>query len=67
MTSLSNELRILRDTDPDVALVLEAFEDIERVYRASLIAMGQSNEVSLGAGDAADITLSFQDILSTSE
>ena len=40
MNGLTNELRRLREDDQDVALILDVFREIERVYRDTLEAMG---------------------------
>jgi len=36
MNELTEELSLLRKSDPDVALLLDMYEEIERVYRDML-------------------------------
>ena len=66
MTGLSDEIRTLRETDPDVALVLNTYDEIERVYHEALKAMGLTNEISMGVENSAEVTISFKDMIYTS-
>lgn len=59
MNSLTNELRRLREDDPDVALVLDVFGEIERVYRDALEAMGVTSKHTPEVMNSAEVTISF--------
>lgn len=56
--SLTEELLRLRQTDPDVALVLGVFAETEEIYRSALEAMGRAPKTTAAAGTSAHITLS---------
>ena len=60
MNRLTNELCRLREDDPDVALVLDVFGEIERVYRDTLEAMGVTSKYTPDVRNSAQETLSFQ-------
>lgn len=59
MGMLPEELRKLRESDPDVARVLDAFTQLNTVYREALKAMGAVPERSLQVANSADVTVSF--------
>lgn len=59
MNGLTNELRRLREDDPDVALILDVFGEIERVYRDTLEAMGATNKHTPEVRNSAEVTISF--------
>lgn len=59
MGMLPEELRKLRASNPDVALILDAFAQLDAVYRESLKAMGVTPERSLQVANSADVTVSF--------
>lgn len=42
--NITDELRQLRERDPDLALILDTFATIDQIYHQSLVAMGQENE-----------------------
>lgn len=60
MDIVANELRSLRDSNPDLALVLDTFEEIERVYQETLEAMGSVGRNIPKVTNSAEVTLSFQ-------
>lgn len=60
MTQISNKLESLRQADTDVALILDVYEEVERVYKAALEAMGASVPTGDGVKNSADVTISFQ-------
>ncbi len=66
MSSLTNELRRLREDDPDVALVLDVFGEIERVYSDTLEAMGVTSKYTPEVRNSAEVTLSFRPTPSSS-
>jgi len=59
MNSLTDELRRLREADPDVDLVLDIFGEIERVYRDTLEAMGATSKHTPEVRNSAEVTISF--------
>lgn len=66
MNGLTNELRRLRESDPDVALILDVFEKIERVYRDTLEAMGATSKQIPEVRNSAEVTISFRPAQSSS-
>ncbi|GEM_PF-2296958 len=65
MESLTNELRELSAGDPDMALVLGTFEEIDRVYREVLEATGEMREPVLEAANSAKVMVSFRPSVSS--
>jgi hypothetical protein len=65
MTNLENELRALRATDQDVASVMDAYAELEQVYRGALEAMGLAPKSSLEITNTAQVVLSFSNTPST--
>ena len=65
MTELSNQLQALRLADADVASIMDAYDEIDRVYNAALVAMGVRAENTEAVVNSADITLSRQSVDST--
>lgn len=66
MDSLTNELRQLREEEPDVALVFDVFGEIERVYREALEAMGLTSKHTPEVMNSAEVTISFRPSASSS-
>ena len=66
MKGITNELRQLRDNDPDLALVLDVFGEIERVYCDTLEAMGVTQEHVPEIRNSAEVTISFRPTSSSS-
>ena len=60
MNTLTDELSRLRKDDPDVATVLDAFAEIERIYHETLEAMGATTKHTPGIVNSAEVTLSFR-------
>ncbi len=56
---LSKELRKLRESDADLAQVLDAYARLEVVYREALKASGAVPEQSLRVANSANVTVSF--------
>lgn len=57
--ALPEELLRLRESDPDLAQVLDAFAQVDAIYRESLKASGAIAEQSLRVANSADVTISF--------
>ena len=66
MNGLTNELRRLREDDQDVALILDVFREIERVYRDTLEAMGSTSKHTPEVRNSAEVTISFRPTPSSS-
>ena len=62
----SDGLDQLRKNDPEVALILDIFEEIQRVHDQALLAMGVTSESTLSVVDSSSVTISFHDTISTS-
>jgi len=60
MNNLPAELQELREGDRDVAQVLDAYSELERVYQGALEAMGASHRQESGTMNSAEVTLSFK-------
>ena len=60
MPELNNQLQSLRNSDADVASILDAYDEIERVYNAALGAMGLESSTCDVVKNSADVTISFQ-------
>jgi hypothetical protein len=68
MDDLTKELRQLRETDPEIGEVLGVYDEIDRVYRDALEAMGMVNRKGMaGVKSSAKVTISFQPPFSTTE
>lgn len=59
MSELTEELRRLRENDPDIALILDKFGEINRVYCGSLEAMGSVRKHVSTVRSSADVTYSI--------
>lgn len=59
MASLTDKLRELHNEDPDVARVVDAFEEIDRIYQAALRAMGMGDKPVSFVGSTAEMSVSF--------
>ncbi len=59
MGMLPEELLKLRESDPELAQVLDAFAQLDAVYREALKAMGAVPEQSLRVANSADVAVSF--------
>jgi hypothetical protein len=60
MSRLTDELYQLRQNDPDVALVLDAYEEIDRVYAEIIEAMGGRSKPATEIMNSANVTISFR-------
>lgn len=58
MGSIAEELRRLREEDPDVALVLDTFREIDLVYRCALESMGGIYKYKPEVKNSAEVTIS---------
>jgi hypothetical protein len=68
MDNLTKELRRLREEDPEISEVLGVYDEIDRVYRDALEAMGMVNKSGMaGVKSSAEVTVSFQRPFSTTE
>jgi len=66
MDTLTDKLCRLRADDPDVAFVLDVFEQIERVYHDILEAMGVTSKHAPEVRNSAEVTVSFHSSPSSS-
>ena len=66
MASLPMDLAGLRNSDPDVALILDSYAEIERVYQDALEAMGASGRQAPEVKNTAEVTISFREPPSSS-
>jgi hypothetical protein len=64
--NMTEELKRLRDQNPDLAQILDAFSAIDQVYQQSLEAMGLINEELPSVKNSAEVTLSLGSSISTS-
>lgn len=60
MTEINKKLQSLRQSDTDVALILDVYEEVERVYKGALEAMGAGSATADGVRNSADVTISFE-------
>ena len=65
MDNMESKLRQLRDSDPDLALILDTFEEISRVYRETLRAMGATSEQAPEVMNSSQMMASFHSSSST--
>lgn len=66
MNSLTEELRLLAENDPDLALVLKTFGEIGGVYQDSVEAMGLVTKYKADVMNSAEVTISAHPSLSSS-
>jgi len=66
MNNLTKELRRLREDDPNVALILDVFREIEQVYHGALEAMGATSKYAPEVVNSAEVTVSFRPTPSSS-
>jgi hypothetical protein len=59
MVEISSTLQSLRQSDTDVARILDVYQEIERVYRSALEAMGVESSIENAVKSSADVTISF--------
>lgn len=59
MSRLTEELDQLRQNDPDVALVLDVYEEINQVYSEIIEAMVGKSKPILEVMNSANLTISF--------
>lgn len=60
MAELTEALRRLREDDPDVALILDVYPEMERVFHGSLEAMGYSTgKQPVDVANSAEVAVSF--------
>ena len=60
MDKLPDELRRLYEGDSDIALILDVFGEIERVYHDALDAMGVTSKSVPAVENSAEVTVSFR-------
>ena len=67
MAALADMLRQLRECEPAVALILDTYEETDRIYRKAMEAMGMGDEPSIQVGNTADadVTLDYKTPSST--
>jgi len=56
----ANILERLKEQNPDVALILDAYDAIEQVYNAGLRAMGVGGRPATQTGDSAQFRYSIE-------
>jgi len=66
MIVLADELRQIYDTEPEIALMLDTFNEIERVYQEALVAMGVVSTCTSEVKNSAEVVISFRQKASTS-
>jgi hypothetical protein len=59
MAALADMLQQLRECEPAVALILDTYEETDRIYRQSMEAMGMGGEPSIQVGNTADADVTF--------
>lgn len=59
MSSQANNINFLREENPVVAEIIDAYEEIERIYRDALQAMSAGSRQISVVQNSADVTLSF--------
>lgn len=62
MVDVNNQLQSLRQTNADVAHILDVYDEIDRVYSAALTAMGVTATKTDLVTNSADVTISTQPI-----
>jgi hypothetical protein len=67
MDNMIDELRRLRDNDPDVAYMPNVFGEIESVYRETLEAMGLSQKSEPEVMNSAEVLISFDSTPSSAQ
>ncbi len=60
MSEINNYLQSLRQVDPDLARVLDVYEQVDSVYRAALEAMGLTPSFADTVKNSANVTISFR-------
>ncbi|HVS83663.1 MAG TPA: hypothetical protein VHE60_18170 [Pyrinomonadaceae bacterium] len=60
MPEIISQLQSLRQSDTDVALILDLYEEVERVYKGALEAMGAGTPTADAVRNSADVTISFE-------
>ena len=60
MAEINNQLQSLRQSDADVALILDIYEEVDRVYKGALEAMGAGSSTADGVRNSEDVIISFQ-------
>lgn len=59
MLDFSSELRDLRERNPDVSLLLDRYAELERIYQASLEAMGYQRQPTPQVSNSAEVVVPF--------
>ncbi len=65
MSQLSEQLKQLRENEPDVALIMDTYRAISRVYSESLEAMGRTTKIESVVSNSADVILSIRPMPTT--
>ena len=65
MDNLAQEMQQLRDANPDVIKVMDAYKEAEQAYKNGLTAMGVPTEQKWVSSNAANVTVSFRDTHAT--
>jgi hypothetical protein len=60
MPEITERLQLLRQADQDVASILNVFDEIDRVYKAALEAMGLTSAEGETVGNSASVTITFR-------
>ena len=60
MKNLSPELLKLREQDPDIALIIDTYSEIEEVYQKALEAMGRIAAPLQESCNSAKVTIQFK-------
>lgn len=67
MANLSDQLRELHKDDPDVASILDFYEEIEKIYQQTLEAIGVSTKHSPSIMNSSNVMISFRPSISSSD
>ncbi len=67
MSNPVSRLQQLSTEDPDLALILDVYGEIDRVYREALKAMGDTTETIPDVMNSSEVTVSFHPSASTSD
>lgn len=59
MDVVTDALKQLIETDKNLAELLETYTELDRIYRESLQALGQTTKIEASIGNTAEVTASF--------
>lgn len=59
METITKKLNQLREADPEVALIMDYYWELEKIYKEALEAMGYQNIPLSEVGNSAEFTIVF--------